>query len=70
MTDADAQYAKEIRYNVDNMPFVVAKPNQFGNVCPTDGAARAKINQAQIGSCAQSQYHCSKLTPVLKAYLS
>jgi 3-isopropylmalate/(R)-2-methylmalate dehydratase large subunit len=56
VADPDAQYAKEIRYNIDEMPFVVAKPNQFGNVCPVDEAAGAKINQAQIGSCANGRF--------------
>ena len=32
--DADAQYEREIVLDVDTMPFVVAKPHQFGNVGP------------------------------------
>ena len=54
--DPDARYAKEINFNVDEMPFVVARPNQFGNVCPVDEAAGARIDQAQIGSCANGRF--------------
>lgn len=54
--DADAEYEKEIRLDVDAMPFVVAKPHQFGNVCPIDEVAGTRINQAQIGSCANGRF--------------
>jgi 3-isopropylmalate/(R)-2-methylmalate dehydratase large subunit len=54
--DAGANYENEIRLNVDEMPFVVAKPHQFGNVVPVDEAKGTRINQAQIGSCANGRY--------------
>jgi 3-isopropylmalate/(R)-2-methylmalate dehydratase large subunit len=54
--DAGAQYAKEITVNVDEMPFVVARPHQFGNVVPVDEARGTRINQAQIGSCANGRF--------------
>jgi len=54
--DAGAQYAKDIRLNVDEMPFVVAKPHQFGNVAPVDEVKGTRINQAQIGSCANGRF--------------
>jgi 3-isopropylmalate/(R)-2-methylmalate dehydratase large subunit len=54
--DPGAQYAKEIRINVDEMPFMVAKPNQFGNVAPVDDVKGTRINQAQIGSCANGRF--------------
>ncbi len=54
--DRGAQYAKEITVNVDDMPFVVAKPHQFGNVAPVDEARGTRINQAQIGSCANGRF--------------
>lgn len=54
--DAGAQYAKEIRLDVDAMPFMVAKPHQFGNVAPVDEVRGTRINQAQIGSCANGRY--------------
>jgi 3-isopropylmalate dehydratase large subunit len=54
--DAGADYENEIRLNVDNMPFVVAKPHQFGNVAPVEEAKGTRINQAQIGSCANGRY--------------
>lgn len=56
IADPGANYAKEITLNVDKMPFVVAKPNQFGNVCPVDEVAGTKIDQAQIGSCANGRF--------------
>jgi 3-isopropylmalate/(R)-2-methylmalate dehydratase large subunit len=54
--DAGAEYEKEIRLNVDQMPFVVAKPHQFGNVAPVEEAKGVRINQAQIGSCANGRF--------------
>lgn len=54
--DADAEYEKEIVVNVDEMPFVVAKPHQFGNVVPVDTVKGTRIDQAQIGSCANGRY--------------
>jgi 3-isopropylmalate/(R)-2-methylmalate dehydratase large subunit len=54
--DAGAQYAKEIRIDVDKMPFMVAKPHQFGNVAPIDDVKGTRINQAQIGSCANGRF--------------
>lgn len=54
--DRGAQYAKEITVDVDDMPFVVAKPHQFGNVAPVDEAKGTRIHQAQIGSCANGRF--------------
>ena len=54
--DPGAEYASTIRLNVDEMPFVVAKPHQFGNVVPVDEAKGVRVNQAQIGSCANGRY--------------
>jgi|SRR5665213_717370 len=54
--DADAVYEKEIVLDVDEMPFVVARPHQFGNVCDVNEVAGQKINQAQIGSCANGRF--------------
>jgi 3-isopropylmalate/(R)-2-methylmalate dehydratase large subunit len=56
VADADARYQREIVVDVDNMPFVVARPHQFGNVCPVDEVAGQRINQAQIGSCANGRF--------------
>jgi 3-isopropylmalate/(R)-2-methylmalate dehydratase large subunit len=54
--DADASYEKTIVLDVDEMPFVVAKPHQFGNVGPVDDVTGTLINQAQIGSCANGRF--------------
>ena len=54
--DAGAQYEKEITIEVDDMPFMVAKPHQFGNVVPVTEAVGTRIHQAQIGSCANGRF--------------
>ena len=54
--DADAHYEKEIVLDVDAMPFVVAKPHQFGNVAVVDEVAGQRIQQAMIGSCANGRF--------------
>jgi 3-isopropylmalate/(R)-2-methylmalate dehydratase large subunit len=54
--DPDAEYEKEVVLNVDEMPFVVAKPHQFGNVTPVDDVAGTRIQQAIIGSCANGRF--------------
>lgn len=54
--DPDAVYDQEITVNVDEMPFVVAKPNKFGNVAPIAEVAGKKIDQAMIGSCANGRF--------------
>lgn len=56
VADADAHYENEIVLNVDEMPFVVAKPHQFGNVGPVDEVAGVRIQQAIIGSCANGRF--------------
>ena len=54
--DEGALYEKEIVLDVDAMPFVVAKPHQFGNVGPVDEVAGRPIQQAIIGSCANGRF--------------
>jgi 3-isopropylmalate/(R)-2-methylmalate dehydratase large subunit len=54
--DRGARYEKEIVLDVDRMPFVVAKPHQFGNVAPVDEVAGRRIQQAIIGSCANGRF--------------
>ena len=54
--DSGARYTREIRLDVDRMPFMVARPHQFGNVAPVDEAKGTRIQQAQIGSCANGRF--------------
>ncbi len=54
--DPGARYEKEIQLDIDAMPFMVAKPHQFGNVVPAVEAKGVRINQAQIGSCANGRF--------------
>jgi 3-isopropylmalate/(R)-2-methylmalate dehydratase large subunit len=56
VADVGAQYEKEIVLDVDTMPFVVAKPHQFGNVAPVEEVAGRRIQQAIIGSCANGRF--------------
>jgi len=56
VADSDARYVREITVDVDNMPFVVARPHQFGNVSDIDEVVGQRINQAQIGSCANGRF--------------
>lgn len=56
VADEGARYEREITVDVDEMPFMVAKPHQFGNVVPVSESAGIRINQAQIGSCANGRY--------------
>jgi 3-isopropylmalate/(R)-2-methylmalate dehydratase large subunit len=54
--DPGARYEREIVLDVDTMPFVVARPHQFGNVGPVDEVAGQPIQQAIIGSCANGRF--------------
>ncbi|GBD10513.1 Homoaconitase large subunit [bacterium HR23] len=54
--DPDAEYVQEITLNVDEIPFVVAKPHRFGNVAPVSEVAGTRIDQAMIGSCANGRF--------------
>lgn len=56
VADSGAEYAREITLNVDELPFVVAKPHQFGNIAPVDEVRGTRIHQAQIGSCANGRF--------------
>ncbi len=44
------------------MPFMVAKPHQFGNVVPIDDVKHVRIHQAQIGSCANGRFEDIEIT--------
>ena len=69
VADPDAEYVKEIHLNVDEMPFVVAKPHQFGNVSPIDEVAGTPINQSQIGTCTNGRFEDIEITArVLKKH--
>src|SRR5688572_12622241 len=54
--DDDAVYAKTIELDVDEMPFAIAKPHNFGNWSPVDEVAGIKVDQALIGSCSNGRY--------------
>ena len=56
VADPDAEYQREMVLDIDEMPFVVAKPHGFGNIGPVAEVAGTKIDQAQIGSCANGRF--------------
>jgi len=54
--DADAVYEREIVLDVDEMPFAIAKPHNFGNYSPVGEVSGTKIDQALIGSCSNGRF--------------
>lgn len=53
---ADARYAEDLEVDLDAMPFVVARPHGFGNGVPVGDVAGLRVDQAQIGSCANGRF--------------
>ena len=53
--DPDARYVREIEIDLDTLPIVVARPHGFGNVVPVAEVDGTRLDQAQIGSCANGR---------------
>lgn len=53
--DGDADYAREISVDLDEVGIRVAKPHTFDNVAPIEEVAGKRIDQALIGSCANGR---------------
>ncbi|MGD8625277.1 MAG: 3-isopropylmalate dehydratase large subunit [Anaerolineae bacterium] len=53
--DADADYARVLRYNAAALVPQVAKPHTVDNVVAVDKAAGIQINQALIGTCTNGR---------------
>jgi 3-isopropylmalate/(R)-2-methylmalate dehydratase large subunit len=50
--DPDADYAREIDINVEDIPPLVALPGDLGRIVPIDEAESQPIQQVFVGSCA------------------
>jgi 3-isopropylmalate/(R)-2-methylmalate dehydratase large subunit len=51
-SDPDAEFAREVRIDLDELPPLVALPHSPGNVVPLDQAVGRKIDQVYIGNCS------------------
>jgi 3-isopropylmalate/(R)-2-methylmalate dehydratase large subunit len=50
--DPDARYCQEVQVDLSRLEPQVAKPHNFDNVVPVGQLTGTKIDQAQVGSCA------------------
>jgi homoaconitate hydratase family protein len=53
--DADAEYVRELEYDLTALEPVVAKPHTVDNVCSIGEAAGIKINQCLLGTCTNGR---------------
>jgi 3-isopropylmalate/(R)-2-methylmalate dehydratase large subunit len=53
--DDNAEYARELEYDLAALEPVVAKPHTVDNVCPVSEVAGTKINQCLIGTCTNGR---------------
>lgn len=53
--DADAEYVRELEYDLSALEPVVAKPHTVDNVCSVTEAAGTKINQCLLGTCTNGR---------------
>jgi 3-isopropylmalate/(R)-2-methylmalate dehydratase large subunit len=51
-SDPGAEFAREVRIDLDELPPLVALPHSPGNVVPLDEALGRKIDQVYIGNCS------------------
>jgi len=51
-SDPDAEFARDVRIDLDRLPPLVALPHSPGNVVPLDQAAGRPIDQVYIGNCS------------------
>ena len=52
VSDPDAEFAREVRIDLDQLGPLVALPHLPGNVAPVGDVAGTRIDQAYIGNCA------------------
>ena len=53
--DDDAEYVRELNYDLAALEPVVAKPHTVDNVCPVSEVAGTKINQCLVGTCTNGR---------------
>ena len=51
-SDPDAEFAREVRVDLDELPPLIALPHLPGNVASVSDVAGVKIDQVYIGNCA------------------
>jgi 3-isopropylmalate/(R)-2-methylmalate dehydratase large subunit len=51
-SDADAEFARCLEIDLDEMPPLIALPHLPGNVVPVDEVAGRKIDQVYVGNCS------------------
>ena len=51
-SDPDAEFAREVRVDLDQLPPLIALPHLPGNVAAVSDVAGTKIDQVYIGNCA------------------
>jgi len=51
-SDPDAEFAREVRVDLDELPPLIALPHLPGNVAAVSDVAGTKIDQVYIGNCA------------------
>jgi len=51
-SDPDAQFARVVRVDLNELPPLVALPNSPGNVVPLDQALGSRIDQVYVGNCS------------------
>jgi 3-isopropylmalate/(R)-2-methylmalate dehydratase large subunit len=53
--DGDAEYVRELKYDLAALEPVVAKPHTVDNVCPVSEVAGTKIDQCLLGTCTNGR---------------
>ena len=53
--DSDAEYLETVTVDLSALEPQVARPHRFDNVVPVEEVVGTKIDQAQVGSCANGQ---------------
>ncbi|MCK4342910.1 MAG: 3-isopropylmalate dehydratase large subunit [Phycisphaerae bacterium] len=53
--DADAEYVRELEYDLAALEPVVAKPHTVDNVCSVGEVAGTKLNQCLLGTCTNGR---------------
>ncbi len=53
--DEDAEYVRELAYNLDELEPVVAQPPSVDNVCPVSEVAGTRVDQCLLGTCTNGR---------------
>lgn len=66
--DENAEYAKEIEINLDELFPLVAAPHHVDNVKAVSEVAGTKLNQAMVGTCTNGRYEDLKIVADILAF--